>query len=170
MTMAHISPVAISGFIAAVVSGRVISRIGPGWVMFISMLAFLTGCILIATMPINQTYWAQAFVTTVIIPWGQDMSFPAATLIMSNAVAKRHQGMAASLVNTIVNYSISIGVGIAGTVEVHVNNGGHSPRDELQGYRSAFYVGVALSALGVVTSMLFLVKIFLRRITAETKL
>ena len=78
--------------------------------MFISMLAFLTGCILIATMPVDQTYWAQAFVTTVIIPWGQDMSFPAATLIMSNAVARRHQGMAASLVNTVVNYSISIGV------------------------------------------------------------
>ena len=151
------------GFIAAITTGHVISRIGPGWVMLISMLAFLTGNILVATMPIEQIYWAQAFVTTLIIPWGMDMSFPAATLIMSNAVAKRHQGMAASLVNTVVNYSISIGVGIAGTVEAHVNNGGRTVEDELVGYRGALYVSVGLSGMGVVTSLLFLLKMWMRK-------
>jgi hypothetical protein len=49
-----------------------------------------------------------------------DMSFPAATVILSNAMPKEHQGLAASLVNTMVNYSISIGLGIAGTVEANV--------------------------------------------------
>lgn len=158
LTMAQLCPVTISGFLAAITTGHVISRIGPGWVMFISMLAFLTGSIIVATMPIHQTYWAQSFVVTLIIPWGMDMSFPAGTLIMSNAVEKRHQGMAASLVNTIVNYSISIGVGIAGTVETHVNNGGQTVQDELRGYRGAMYVGIGLSGLGVLTSVLFLLK------------
>ncbi|CAN9404788.1 unnamed protein product [Alternaria alternata] len=169
LTMAHLCPVAISGFIAAVTTGHVISRIGPGWVMLISMLAFLTGSILVATLPIGQVYWAQTFVTTLIIPWGMDMSFPAGTLIMSNAVAKKHQGMAASLVNTIVNYSISIGVGIAGTVEVHVNNGGATVSDELSGYRGAMYVSVGLSGMGVVTSLLFLLKMQLREGKARAR-
>ena len=135
--------------------------------MLISMLAFLTGNILVATLPINQIYWAQTFVTTLVIPWGMDMSFPAGTLIMSNAVAKKHQGMAASLVNTIVNYSISIGVGIAGTVEVHVNDGGRTEEDELNGYRGAMYVSVGLSGMGVVTSLLFLLKMWLRAKRAQ---
>jgi MFS family permease len=161
--MAHICPVAISGFIAGVTTGRVISRIGPGWVMLISMMAFMLGSIIVATMPIRQVYWAQAFVTTLIIPWGMDMSFPAATLIMSNAVKREHQGMAASLVNTIVNYSISIGVGIAGTVEVQVNHGANSPANELRGYRGAMYVGIILSGLGVLVSLLFLLKIHLTK-------
>lgn len=69
------------------------------------------------------------------------MSFPAGTLILSNAVGKEHQGVAASLVNTVVNYSISLGLGFAGTVEVHVNNGGKTPDDLLKGYRGAFYMG-----------------------------
>lgn len=162
LTMAQLSPVAISGFIAAITTGHVISRVGPGWVMLISMLAFLTGSILAATMPIHQSYWAQSFVVTLIIPWGMDMSFPAGTLIMSNAVKKSHQGMAASLVNTIVNYSISIGVGIAGTVETHVNSGGQTTEDELAGYRGAMYVGIGLSGLGVITSLMFLLKMHLR--------
>jgi hypothetical protein len=37
LTMAHLCPVAISGFIAAITTGRVISRVGPGPVMLISM-------------------------------------------------------------------------------------------------------------------------------------
>lgn len=70
--------------------------------------------------------------------------------------------MAASLVNTVVNYSISIGVGIAGTVETHVNNGGLTEEDEVRGYRGALYLGVGLGAMGVLTSVLFLVKLRLR--------
>ncbi|KZM20171.1 transmembrane transport [Ascochyta rabiei] len=159
MTMAQICPVIISGFIAAITTGHVISRIGPGWVMFISMCAFTIGSIFVATMPPHQIYWAQSFIVTLIIPWGMDMSFPAGTLIMSNAVEKRHQGMAASLVNTIVNYSISIGVGIAGTVETHINHGALTEEDELRGYRGAMYLGIGLGAMGVLTSVLFLLKL-----------
>lgn len=73
--------------------------------MLISMLAFLFGSLLLATMPVQQSYWAQAFVVALVIPWGMDMSFPAGTLIMSNAVEKEHQGVAGSLVSTVVNYS-----------------------------------------------------------------
>lgn len=156
--MAQLSPVAISGFLAALTTGHIISRIGPGWVMLISMLAFLVGSILVATMPVDQTYWKQAFVVTLIIPWGMDMSFPAGTLIMSDAVEKKHQGMAASLVNTVVNYSISIGVGIAGTVETQVTRGNATLEAELKGYRGALYLGVGLSALGVLASLIFVWK------------
>lgn len=162
LTMAQLCPVAISGFVAAITTGHVISRIGPGWVMLISMCAFTIGSILVATMPPHQVYWAQSFVVTLIIPWGMDMSFPAGTLIMSNAVEKRHQGMAASLVNTVVNYSISIGVGIAGTVETHINHGALTEEDELSGYRGAMYLGIGFGAMGVVTSLLFLLKLRLR--------
>jgi hypothetical protein len=50
------------------------------------------------------------------------MSFPAATLLLSNAMPREHQGVSASLVATIINYSISLALGLAGTVEVHVND------------------------------------------------
>ena len=69
-----------------------------------------------------------------------DMSFPAGTIILSDSMSQEHQGIAASLVNTIVNYSISIGLGIAGTVEVHVN---HNNEDMLRGFRGAWYTGKA---------------------------
>ncbi|KAK6603060.1 Drug resistance protein YOR378W-like 3 [Botrytis cinerea] len=112
-------------------------KVPASTVMMIAMTGFLIGSILMATVPINQTYWAQTFVACVVTPWGMDMSFPAATILLSDSMHKDHQGLAASLVNTVVNYSISIGLGIAGTVEVQINNGGKNPKDLLKGYRGA---------------------------------
>lgn len=64
-----------------------------------------------------------------------------------------HQGLAASLVTTTVNYSISLGLGFAGTVESNVNDGGKNP---LKGYRGALYLGIGLAGLGMVTSICFM--------------
>lgn len=120
--------------------------------MLISMTFFLVGGIIFGTMPVDQIYWAQTFVGIIVLPWGMDSSFPAATIILSRAMPRQHQGLAASLVTTFVNYSISIGLGFAGTVESQVNGQG---KNVLQGYRGAFYMGVGLAGLGVVVALLF---------------
>ena len=86
------------------------------------------------------------------------MSFPAATLILSNTMPHEMQGVAASLVSTVVNYSISIGLGLAGTVEVHVNHGAGDAEDSLKGYRGAWYMGIGLSGLGVLVGAAFVIK------------
>lgn len=108
LTTAYLSPVAISGAAAAIFTGWILQKIHASFVILLAMLAFLTGTILIATMPVNQIYWGQFFISTLIMPIGMDTSFPASSLILSNAVKKEHQGIAASLVNTVVNYSISL--------------------------------------------------------------
>ena len=151
-------PVAISGAIASITTGFLLGRLRPAWVMTIALTAFTVGTILIATAPVDQNYWALSFVCTIVIPWGMDMSFPAATLISSDAVAKDHQGIAASLVNTIVNYSISLALGFAGTVESHVNHGGTNPEDVLLGFRGAWYFAIGLSGFGLFLSLIFLAK------------
>ncbi|KAK0628738.1 major facilitator superfamily domain-containing protein [Bombardia bombarda] len=156
LATAMMSPVVVSGGFAAIATGYLLGRIGPAWTMVTAMSAFLTGICLIATMPPEQTYWSQNFVCTLIITWGMDMSFPASTVILSNAVSKRHQGVAASLVNTIVNYSISLALGFAGTAEVYVVAGGTAKEDVLAGYRAAMYVGVGLAGCGWLLSLVFL--------------
>jgi MFS family permease len=152
LTSAQMTPVAISGLFAAGATGLLLNKFRASTVMLISMIFFLIGGIIFATMPVDQIYWAQTFVGIIVLPWGMDSSFPAATIILSRAMPRQHQGLAASLVTTFVNYSISIGLGFAGTVESQVN--GHG-KDVLQGYRGAFYMGVGLAGLGVVVALLF---------------
>ncbi|KAJ9165496.1 Major facilitator superfamily transporter [Coniochaeta hoffmannii] len=162
LSVAWFSPVAVSGAIAAVATGFLLgpAKFSPAVVMTMALAAFTIGIVLIATLPMDQTYWAQLFVCLIVMPFGMDMSFPAATIILSDAVKKEHQGIAASLVNTVVNYSISLGLGFAGTVEVHVNNGGKTPEDVLKGFRGALYLGVGLSGLGLVFCAGFLLKTY----------
>ena len=158
LAVAHICPVAIIGALASVTTGILLGRLRPAWVMMIALTAFTVGTILTATAPIDQIYWAQTFVCTMIIPWGMDMSFPAATLILSNAVSKEHQGVAASLVNTVVNYSISLSLGFAGTIESHVDGNGKTPADVLRGYRGAWYMAIGLTGFGLFLSVVFVIK------------
>lgn len=143
----------VSGAIAALVTGFLLGRWPASFIMFCSMAAFTAGLAVFATVPVGQTYWAQAFVTSIITCWGMDMSFPSGTVILSNAMPRQHQGLAASLVTTTVNYSISMGLGFAGTVESHVNDGGGNV---LKGYRGALYMGVGLAGLGLATSIGFM--------------
>ena len=89
---------------------------------------------------------------------GMDSSFPAGTLILSASLPKKDQGVAASLVTTVVNYSISLGLGFAGTIEVHTNNGGRTKADLLKGYHASYYFGIGLCVLGFVVSIGFLLK------------
>lgn len=135
--------------------------------MVVGQLAYLTGSILAATRPAHSIYWTYYFFSVLIITVGMDTSFPAATIIFSNAVPKEYQGMGASIVMTIVNYSISLGLGFAGTIEANINNGGSTPSDKLLGYRGALWFSVGLAGLGLVLSLIFIAKDMLKRTPKE---
>ncbi|KAH8809231.1 hypothetical protein F5884DRAFT_794875 [Xylogone sp. PMI_703] len=159
LASAQFSPVAISGLVAALTTGVLLSHVRTSVVMLFSLVAFTVGSIIASTTPVHQTYWAQTFVSLLIMPWGMDMSFPAATILLSNAMEKKHQGLAASLVNTVVNYSISIGLGFAGTIETQIDSDG---THILKGYRGAYYMGIGLSGGGVIIAILFVLYHHLR--------
>ncbi|PPJ58671.1 hypothetical protein CBER1_03963 [Cercospora berteroae] len=155
-------PAMICGLLAAGATGFMLTHTPVAFTMFVSMAAFFIGELITATQPAKQTYWGQMFVAILIMPFGMDMSFPAATLILSNSMPPEHQGLAASLVNTMVNYSISIALGIAGTVEVANNRHGATPDDIFWGIRCAWWTGVALAGCGVVLGAAFFGRTLLR--------
>ena len=154
---------AVSGAGAAILTGLFLDRVGPPLAMVLALLAYVVGTILLATAPVDQIYWAQSFLCLLVIPFGMDISFPAATVILSNAVPRKNQGIGASLVNTVVNFSISLGLGFAGVVEANINNGGNSPEDMLRGYRGAWYMGIGLSGLGLIISVLYWMRVHFKQ-------
>ncbi|KAL1863082.1 hypothetical protein VTK73DRAFT_6462 [Phialemonium thermophilum] len=160
LTCAWLVPVVPAGIFAAVLTGLLLgpAQVKPPYVMIMALTAFIVGTVLTATASIHSSYWAPTFIAVLIIPFGMDMSFPAATLILSDAVAKKHQGIGASLINTVVNYGISLGVGFAGTVEVHINNGGKTKPDLLKGFHGALYMGIGLAGLGLVICLAYLAR------------
>ncbi|KAK8069219.1 hypothetical protein PG994_005835 [Apiospora phragmitis] len=163
LTAASLAPGPVTGLLASLVVAAYMARLGPHWIMIISMCAFAAGSLFMATAPVGQTYWANTFLSALIMPFGMDMSNPAASLLLSNSVAKEHQGIAASLVVTVVNYSISTALGFAATIEVemHKHSGGHGGSSSssvdaaLVGIRAAQYFGLGLGGLGICVALAF---------------
>ncbi|KAI0127395.1 major facilitator superfamily [Xylariales sp. AK1849] len=156
LASAWLAPVVISGICAALTTGRLLHRVGPASILTVSMCAFLVGTTLLATTPVDQTYWGQLFVSMILMAWGMDVSFPSATVILSDATPEHLQGIAASLVNTVVNYSISLSLGLASTIEVYEMNGADTVDGILAVYRAALYLAIGLASLGLAVSLAFL--------------
>ncbi|KAF2264733.1 MFS general substrate transporter [Lojkania enalia] len=155
LTAAETSPVAVTGVMFAFSTVWLLKRVGVSYVMFIAMTFFMAGSLLLAMMPLNQTYWAQTFVSVLIMPGAMNLSYPAANILMSSALPKEKQGIAASLVSTMVNYSISCGLGFAGSI--HRYTIVHEIQEvRLIGLRGALYLAVALGLFGMLIAFIFI--------------
>jgi MFS family permease len=177
-TSAETSPVAITGVFFAFLTVWLLRRVNVSWVMLIAMINIFTGSILLATMPLHQTYWLQTFFSVLIMPGAMDLSFPAATILLSTALPREKQGIAASLVSTMVNYCISCGLGFAGTVHRHSTEKVarargiyrpvplsviHNPAItdlRAEAIKGPFWFAVGLSGLGVLIAAVFVLRMY----------
>ncbi|KAK6205428.1 major facilitator superfamily domain-containing protein [Scheffersomyces amazonensis] len=157
-------PGMFTGYVAAFTTAMLLRKIPSSVILWMAMIAYLVGIVIMGTRPVGQIYWAQKFVSVVLTPFGMDMSFPAGCIILSTSLPKSQQGIAGSLVSTFVNYSISIGLGFAGTVEYYITKDMEpSLETTIHGMRVAFYMGMGLAGLGVVVSSFFVLQQFLVR-------
>jgi len=118
-----------------------------------SATALIVANILLATVPKGQIYWAQLFPALLVSAFTVDLIFAASQVIASGSVNRKRQGVAASLIGTLLTYGLSTGLGFAGTVEAYTNDGGHDMR---AGYRNANWLAVGLAGIGLVMSITFL--------------
>ncbi|WVR04537.1 hypothetical protein IAU60_001544 [Kwoniella sp. DSM 27419] len=154
---AQLAPLAPGGIIAALLVPVLIHRI-PGHVIFLlAMIAFFIGVLFAAVNPADQIYWGLTFWSVLLVVFGPDLSFSTGQLIVSNSVAHEFQGIAAGIVSMITNYSLSIGLGMAGTVERYISPPQPNPTRSqlLKGYRAAFYLATGMAALAIVVVALF---------------
>ncbi|KAH7063675.1 YOR378Wp-like protein [Macrophomina phaseolina] len=167
LVSAEFVPVIVAAVVASGVTGYMLSHTPVSFVMLCAMVGFFLGVTLVGTMPIHQTYWGQAFFGILIMPIGMDMSFPASTVILSNSMPGEHQGLAAALVTTVINYSVSITLGIAGLVEVNVAKPELVPavwdvEFIAKGMHAAYLVGISFAAAAVVLAGVFFVRSYLK--------
>ncbi|CCD27231.1 Atr2p NDAI_0K00400 [Naumovozyma dairenensis CBS 421] len=141
----------IFGTVAATTVALTIKKVGPAILLFFSAIGFTCGSIIMSVTPVHQTYWRNTFGMQIILVFGMDLPFPASSIILSDYLPMQYQGMAVSLVNTIVNYSTSLCLGMGTTVERQINKSGD---DLLKGYRAALYFGVGIAGLGACIAFL----------------
>ncbi|KAF2104461.1 MFS general substrate transporter [Rhizodiscina lignyota] len=146
------TPFLFFGVFAAWFSSWLIPRIPAQYILAIGLVAATASAVLIATMPIEQSYWPQVFPAVVLMSFCPDLVFTAAQIIASNAVKRYQQGAAASLVGTLLLYGSSIGLGFAGTIEMQIDPIRHS---SVTGYRAAIWFGCGIAVLALLLDLAF---------------
>jgi DHA2 family multidrug resistance protein-like MFS transporter len=143
----------IMGIIAALLCGFIMSRTSPSYIISFASIAFMCGCIMLSITPVDQSFFRISFGQLFILVWGMDLSFPAASLILSDNLPIEQQGMAGLLVTTVTNFSVSLILGISSTAEIEVFR---RTGNTLLSYRAALYLGIGVSGLGVLCSFVFI--------------
>ncbi len=145
-------PMAISGVGAAFLAAWAVPRMPAQILVAIGCVGAILMNVLLATTPVQQTFWAMIFPAMILVAFTGDMVFAAGQIIASSGVARRHQGAAGSLIGTLFTYGMSTGLGFAGTVERYIDPDG---TNLLKGYRAAAYLGIGFAVGGLVIDLLF---------------
>ncbi|KAI1085622.1 MFS general substrate transporter [Whalleya microplaca] len=151
------TPFGICGIAAAFLAAYLIPRVSAQWILAIGTLCMLISNTLIAAMPTQQSYWYQVFPSTVLSAFSPDLVYTAAQIIASNSVSRKQQGVAGSLIGSLLLYGNSLGLGFASTVESEVAK---KSQDTVTGYKAAlwFAVGICIAALVIDLAFVRLVK------------
>ncbi|KAI8944520.1 major facilitator superfamily [Xylaria longipes] len=155
LTTAYFTPILLVGCFAAVTARLILDRFRPHGIFCVAMLAMMLASVLMATMPIRQTYWQQLFISTVFMAWGLYTSIPVATLMVARAVKKGHGGIAAGLVWAATHYGMGLGLAVAGTIEHGAMRAGGklTVHNRLRGHRAVYWTSVGLAGFGLVLGL-----------------
>lgn len=148
-------PFGIASLLAVGIAAWLIPRVAAQWIMAIGILVALGANLLLATMPVEQTYWAQVFPANILLGFCPDFVYVAAQVIASNSVGRNQQGVAGSLIGTLNLYGNSLGLGFAGTLETELTRKGGKAVANAFGYRAALYFGAALAAVSLFLDFAF---------------
>ncbi|KAF7561808.1 hypothetical protein G7046_g2350 [Stylonectria norvegica] len=146
------TPFLVIGPTSVALAAWLIPRIEAQWILALGVGVTIISNLLIATMPVEQSYWPQTFPSIVLCCLCPDFIYVAAQLIASNSVSRRHQGVAGSLIGTLNLYGNGLGLGFSGTIETEITKRTGS---DVSGYRAALYFGCALGVAALCLDLLF---------------
>ncbi|KAJ6127717.1 hypothetical protein N7471_008934 [Penicillium samsonianum] len=146
------TPFVICATGAACLAAWMIPRMAAQWILAIGTVTILISNVLMATVPIHQSYWPQIFPSVVLFSFCPDFVYTAGQIIASNSVRRNQQGIAASVIGTLNLYGNSLGLGFASTIEVQIARRSGS---QIMGYRAALLFGVAISAVALILDVCF---------------
>ncbi|KAJ5394815.1 uncharacterized protein N7487_009118 [Penicillium crustosum] len=146
------TPFVICATGAACLAAWMIPRMAAQWILAIGTVTILISNVLMATVPIHQSYWPQIFPSVVLFSFCPDFVYTAGQIIASNSVRRNQQGIAASVIGTLNLYGNSLGLGFASTIEVQIARRSGS---QIMGYRAALFFGVAISVLALILDICF---------------
>ncbi|KAF2000975.1 MFS general substrate transporter [Amniculicola lignicola CBS 123094] len=149
MTTAWFAPMCVGGLILATVGGLIL-HILPGTILLLlSGLCYVLSVLLFAIIPTSPNYWAYIFPAMICATAGIDITYNVTNIFITTSMPKARQGLAGSVINSILFLGISFFLGIADLAVSET-----ADRGKRQSYKVAFWLATGCAVMGVVIMIL----------------
>lgn len=136
---------ALGGCIIDTVGGFVLHRISEKILMIMVGIAWVMSPLLFALAPSGANHWAWVFPAMICCTLALDATFNVTKVFISTSMPMRRQGLAEAVINSLLQLSIAVALGVADNVVAHTSN-----QSRKQSLKNAFWCELALAALSLV--------------------
>jgi EmrB/QacA subfamily drug resistance transporter len=151
--------VAGTSVIWANVAAAAVSRVGVKRTLVLGMSVMTVGLLLFTQVSPDGSYWKNLFPGFLVIGFGLPFAFVSLTIAALAGTRPHEAGLASGLINTSQQIGGAVGIAILSTVATStttdaVKSGTAVPAALTDGFQNAFWVGAAVTLVGVIVSLL----------------
>jgi EmrB/QacA subfamily drug resistance transporter len=148
----------VMGICSAVISARLIARVGARALLVPSLLLMLAGLVLFARLPVDGGYVVDILPAVIVVGMGAGLSFPSLMTLAMSDVAPEDAGLASGLVNTAAQVGGAFGLAVlatlsSGRTDALLEAGDSTAAALTGGYHLAFLVGAGLMTVGILLAL-----------------
>jgi len=153
--------IALTVIAASAISQALVTRVGVKPVLTFGLVLLGGGLAYFTQIPVNGSYFANLFPGFLLTGVGLGFSFVPVSIAALTGVTGREAGLASGLINTSQQIGGALGLAILTTVATtRTNNllagGVARPTALTDGFRLAFWVGVGLAVIAVISTLVVL--------------
>ncbi|KAJ5337702.1 hypothetical protein N7452_004430 [Penicillium brevicompactum] len=159
----HASPIAVAlyhipnalvGVLATIIVAKTLHLVPGHYIYAVSMLAFTLGSAFFLPQTANTTYWALSFPGMVLVTFGPDLAFAAASIFITSNVERSYQGSAGALLVTNQNLSSAIMTSVADAIGTRVDRGANGEIG-LNGLHAIWWFALAVQLVGALVTIIW---------------
>ncbi|KAL1634929.1 hypothetical protein SLS56_002010 [Neofusicoccum ribis] len=140
--VAWFTPMALGGCIISTVGGIFLHRIPGTFIIIAAGAAWIISPLLFAVAPSGANYWAYTFPSMICATIAIDLTFTVTNVFFTTSLPLKRQGLAGALINSLVQLSIAVFLGLADVVAAETVDLGLK-----KSYKAVFWFEVGLACI-----------------------
>ncbi|KAF7865307.1 hypothetical protein EAF04_006284 [Stromatinia cepivora] len=145
-------PLAIGGCLIGTFGGFILHLIPGTALITFSGICWIIAPLLFALAPINASFWTWVFTAMTCATLGIDITFNVTTIFITTSLPSSQQGLAGALINSIMQFSIAVCLGISEVIANAVLKKSGSLRHS---YKAVFWFEVTCASIALCILILF---------------
>ena len=143
-------PMCAGGVFLSVLGGYILHLVSGTALMIVAGLACMIPPVLFAVAPVGANYWAYVFPSMLGATVGIDLTFSLANIFVSTNLSAKRQGLAGSLINSLLYLGIAFLIAFAEVVQTKTVSLGLR-----KSYQAVFWYQLACAGIGFVIMLVF---------------